>query len=137
MINFNCFHQLVGETIMHCQRIENDVKLIYAKMLDGNFNENYADVENRTLGDVLKKLEVLDNSDNAPYFDKQEYDLLRNIKNFRNWLVHNSYSDFLYEDGNAFYKSLNTCYQKVSNFHEKLCQLSERIEENRLNICSG
>ena len=35
------FHILAGETIMECQRIEHDVKLIYAGMKNGNFDENY------------------------------------------------------------------------------------------------
>ena len=73
------FHLLVGRTILECQRIENDIKWIYAGMLKGDFARNKYDINNLTLGTVLTDLEELDNSDGNPYLTKDEYQLLREI----------------------------------------------------------
>ena len=66
------FHYLVGETILECQRIEHDIKLIYAGMLKGNLEENIKLVENKPLGPVLRDLEILDYSDNHPCLSRDD-----------------------------------------------------------------
>lgn len=75
------FHLLVGETIMECQRIEHDIKLIYAGMLKGDFNKNLDIVKDKALGPVLVSLEKLDNSDGNPYL--KQGDRERNIHPLR------------------------------------------------------
>lgn len=69
--NLHDFHSYVGETIMFCQCIEQDIKFIYAGMLEGDFDGNYEDIEKWTLGRTVKNLQKLDNSDNKPYFHKK------------------------------------------------------------------
>ena len=76
------FHRVVGDTILECQRIEHDIKLIYAGMLKGNFDRNIKIVENKSLGTVLALLETLDNSDQKPYFHQEDYRLLYDIKRY-------------------------------------------------------
>ena len=72
-----------------------DIKLIYAGMLEGDFDDNLTEVEDMPLGPVLEKLQKLDNSDNSPYLTEKDYKLLQEIKDIRNWLVHKSYIDFI------------------------------------------
>ena len=60
------FHILVGKTILECQRVEHDVKILYATMLDGNYYDNIGKVKDKALGPVLIDLEKLDNSDKNP-----------------------------------------------------------------------
>jgi len=38
---------------MECQRIEHDVKLICAGVLDGDMEQNYRSIEFKSLGEVL------------------------------------------------------------------------------------
>ena len=52
--NLHDFHSYVGETIMFCQCIEQDIKFIYAGMLEGDFDGNYEDIEKWTLGRTVK-----------------------------------------------------------------------------------
>ena len=79
-MNLDSFNKLVGQTILECQKIEHDVKLIYAGMLKGEFNKNFNNIKNKALGPVLVDLEKLDNSDGKPYFKQDDYDLLFQIK---------------------------------------------------------
>lgn len=73
------FHCLVGETIMFCQLIEHDLKLIYASMLKGKFEENLVEIEKDAFGEMVQKLEKLDYSDNKPMIAKSDYKFLKQM----------------------------------------------------------
>ena len=60
-MRFEGFKIKYAETMMYYQMIENDVKLIYSFMLQGEVEDNYDSIENNTLGFMLKKLKELDN----------------------------------------------------------------------------
>lgn len=47
------FYILIGETIEYCQRIEYDLKMIYAYMEDGSFSDNLKKVEVLPLGEII------------------------------------------------------------------------------------
>lgn len=122
------FHRLVGETIMFCQCIEHDIKLIYSGMLQGNFNKNYSSVETDTLGTIIRKLEKLDKSDGNPYFGKADYRLLKEITEIRNYWAHQGYIDFIYsgiysKEFNDQVDFLKKDYDRLKNLHE----ISEKV----------
>lgn len=129
------FHVLVGETLMYCQCIENDIKWIYAGMLRGDFDENYGTVSEKPFGTVLKKLEMLDNSDGNPHFSADDYDLLDEIRDIRNHWAHKAYINFVYKNNQREY---DTCflkeYRRLQNDHNRLKKLSDRIEKVRLDV---
>lgn len=128
------FNIIVGDTIMECQRIEHDIKLIYAGMLKGEFDENLEIVENKTLGSVLMDLKKLDNSDGNPYLTQGDYSLLKEIKNIRNWLVHKAYMDFIYEKKENWKRYLDKSYNKLLDFNKRLKTLGNQVENVRLDI---
>ena len=70
MDNFDKYKYILGETIILYQFMENDLKLIYAGMLNGNFYKNIDKVRStyKGLGQIVMALEELDNSDGSPYF---------------------------------------------------------------------
>ena len=90
--SLKAFHEHVGEVIMYCQRIEHDMKVIYAALETDSvyaglktsksktdvFRENYKKIESKSMGDILKKLKNLDAFN--PYFYDFEYDWLENSK---------------------------------------------------------
>lgn len=52
------FHTLLGQTVMYCQIIKHDIKMIYSAMLKGEFNKNLGSIEKLTLGThYIKKIE--------------------------------------------------------------------------------
>lgn len=135
MITINDFHCWLGETLMYCQRIENDIKWIYAGMLEGDCSENYIAVSEKSLGEVLKKLEKLDNSDGKPHLSAGDYDLLDEIRDIRNHWAHKAYINFVYKSNpkereNCFLKE----YRRLQNDHNRLKKLSDSIEEVRLDV---
>lgn len=124
----------VGETIMECQRIEHDIKLIYAGMLKGDFNENLREVKFLPLGNVLIDLETLDNADQNPYFSQSDYALLKDIKNVRNWLVHKAYMEFMYSDSQSWQRNYDVCYKKLAEFSMRIKHLSDQVEQIRIDV---
>ena len=81
---------LIGETLDFCQRIEKDIKLIYAGMKKGNIEDNLYLIKRFTLGETIIELELLDNCDNKPFLKERDYEILKSITKERSTL-----SDFL------------------------------------------
>lgn len=52
--------------------MESNLKIIYAAMHKGNFNNNLKSVEKMNLGKIARELEDLDNSDGMPEFSEEE-----------------------------------------------------------------
>ncbi len=117
MDSFDNFKYLLGETIMLYQFIENDLKIIYAGMLNGNFFKNIQLVRStyKGLGQIIQALENLDNSDNTPYFDKNTYFLLNKLARQRNYYCHQCCIDFAY----------NPNFRESIDFKESYTKLME------------
>lgn len=136
MNELNNFNMAVGETLMYCQRIEHDVKIIYAAMLKGDMNENINLVKRETLGTVLVALSSLDNSDGNPIFSSRDYAILKQIKNARNFIAHQCYVDFLYLNDDDFYKKFAENRQKIEVFKNNFKNLSSFVENARFSVLS-
>ncbi len=128
------FHNLVGKTLLECQRIEHDIKLIYAAMLKGDFEDNLRLVAGSPLGNVLVDLETLDYSDGRSCLSRNDYKLLREIKNIRNWLAHQSYMEFLYLGDRDRARAYQRSFRKLENFHTRMTSLGNIVEDVRVDI---
>lgn len=128
------FDETVGVLIKKCQCIEHDIKIMCAGMLRGDFYKNLDTVVNKPLGPVLKKLEELDYSDGAPYFSRDDYTLLNEIKEIRNYWVHKGYIDFLYGTIDNYQKRINKQYKKLSNDVNRLIPLATQLENVRIEM---
>lgn len=133
-MNLDNFNKLVGQTIMECQRIEHDVKLICAGVLDGDMEQNYRSIEFKSLGEVLLELKTLDKSCKKFNITKADYDLLFQIKEVRNWLAHSVYVDFMYEQAPNLQKYYNQTIDKLQSFYVQIKGLGNQLEKSRLEI---
>ena len=88
------FKLIHSELIMQVQCIEHDLKLIYAGMHRGDFDKNLDMLEKANLGTVIKKLKDLDYSDGKPDLSEQDYALLEQIREIRNYRCHQCYLDY-------------------------------------------
>lgn len=128
------FDETVGVLIKKCQCIEHDIKIMYAGMLRGDFYKNLDSVVNKPLGPVLKKLEELDYSDESPYLSRDDYALLNEIKEIRNYWVHKGYIDFLYGTVDNYQKRIDKQYEKLSNDVNRLIPLTTQLENVRIEM---
>ncbi len=105
------FKLIHSELIMQVQLIENDLRLIYASMKAGVFEDNYDNLEQANLGKIIRALKELDNSDGAPELSDKDYETLNQIREIRNYWCHQCYLDYVYiVDDNAQEKK----FQKIA-----------------------
>jgi len=90
----NHFKLIHSELIQQVQCVENNLKIIYAAMRKGDFNNNLKTVEKMNLGKIARELETLDNSDGLPELSEEEYDTINEIREIRNYWCHQCYIDF-------------------------------------------
>jgi hypothetical protein len=132
LLDFDDFKFLLGETMFFCQTIEHDVKWTYAIIKAGSEKDNFQKIIKWSLGQTIEKLETLDNSDNKPFLSSKDYQLLRGITEERNYLCHQIYRDFIYQDNwGTSQEYLNAC-QRLITFHDQVDSLNKSIENARL-----
>lgn len=127
----NNFHFLVGETVMFCQLIENDLKLIFASMLKGKFEENLIEIEKDTFGLMIQKLEKLDYSDNKPLISKSDYRFLKQMSKKRNHWCHNTYVEFGYVTNYLYSNEFNREFQKLEIENQQFKSLQKTLQQIR------
>lgn len=134
--NLETFHCYVGKIMMFCQCIENDIRWIYSGIKKGDINKTLNELEENkvTLGNMLRMLKTLDNSDSKPYLNKNDYDLLSKITNIRNFWAHKGYTEFVYKNNKEWYQSFSVTARKLENDYNLLNKLTLSIQEVRLDV---
>ncbi len=90
------FKMIHSELIQQVQCIENNLRLIYAAMKQGHVNANYKELSKANLGKIAIELKDLDFSDDCPELTKEDYKVIDEIRDIRNYWCHQCYLDFVY-----------------------------------------
>lgn len=129
------FKLIHSELIMQVQCIENDLKLIYAGMHTGDFEENLDMLERANLGTVIKKLKDLDYSDGHPDLSKQDYTLLEQIREIRNYWCHQCFLDYTYiQDDYQRERKFQQVAQRLSEDENRTWDLHKHLEQLRIKM---
>ena len=129
------FYILIGETIEYCQRIEYDLKMIYAYMEDGSFSDNLKKVEVLPLGEIIYLIRERDKEQKL--FKKADYDILFTITKRRNHIVHQCFKNYNYAlTQEEQERKFEIEYKNLEAFHGKLTTLWKAIENVRYNFLS-
>ena len=136
MDNFDKYKYILGETVILYQFMENDLKLIYAGMLSGNFYKNIDKVRStyKGLGQIVMALEQLDNSDGTPYFSQDTYALLNKLARQRNYYCHQCCMDFCYNPYFRDSAEFNESLEKLIKTNESIKHVQVETEKHRANI---
>lgn len=134
-MNINTLYVLIGKTLDICQRIEHDIKIIYASIHEGSFEDNLYQSKRWTLGQTVTELEIIDDGYNYYYFTKEDYRLLKRISNERNYVCHDCFEDFIYEDNYQVSEEVfMKVYNRIDNFYNEINNLWEVIQKIRTDI---
>lgn len=129
-MDFDTYKILHSETIMYYQFLENDLKLIYSKMLGGDFDENYDTILDAGLGKIINALKQVDTD---YLISDDDYNFLSQIKNNRNYWAHNNFLDFIYfKDWGNSKEYQNSC-RKLQKDHDRVEVVYKNVEQIRLN----
>ncbi len=129
------FHFMVGQTVMYCQIIEHDIKMIYAAMCGGDMYNTLEMIEKNkwTLGHSIKKLKKLDFSDKKPYISADDYNFLSQMAHKRDYWCHKTYLQFVYNQSFLNSNEYKKECQKLQRDNEKLASVYKALEKVRLN----
>ena len=134
-MTYDTFKLIHSELIMSVQYIEQDLRIIYSTVKPGNFEDNYAVVDNAPLGRLLKELRELDDVLGYSSLGEEDYKLLDEIREIRNYWCHQCYLDFHYETDPVKHEAK---FQEVAqrlHFDElRVFDLYEKIEKLRKNV---
>ena len=135
-MDFDTFKIKYAETMLNYQLIEHDIKCIYAYMLKGNINENFDDIDNKTLGQMVRKLKELDQSDGKPLISAGDYNFLMQICDNRNHWAHRVFTEFIYETNWLNSKKYQKQCDKIDKDLEKIEYASKILEGIRVDYCT-
>ena len=129
------FKIIHSELILEVQTIEYNLKLIYSKIQPGDFCDNFESIERLNLGRIIVDLKKI--SSEAEYLNltEEDYRLLDEIREIRNYWCHQCYIDYVYIQ-NA--DERDTKFQEIAeklHFDEpRTWNLSKKLEDIRLYI---
>ncbi len=127
------FKMIHSELIQQVQGIEYDLKLIYAAMKSGDFDENYGEVKEMSLGTITKELKRLDNRDNMPDLSNKDYETIDRIRHMRNYWCHQCYVDFMYiQDDDIRENKFQEIARKLSYDENNTWDLFQKLEAFRI-----
>lgn len=133
IMTFHEFKYYLGETIMFCQIIESDIKIIYVNLLGKDKAINWDLNQKETLGSMVKKLQALDA--NNKLLSNDDYYYLHQVVGKRNHWCHQTYINFLYT-GEGFRES-NEYKMECQNLlqdHHQLQKIYQVLEQMRINL---
>ena len=129
------FKIIHSDLIMQVQCIENDLKLIYASMHSGDFDKNLDMLEKANLGTMIKRLKELDYSDGKPDLSEQDYALLEQIREIRNYWCHQCYLDYTYiQDEYQRERKFQQVAQRLSEDENRTWDLHQHLQQLRLKM---
>lgn len=133
-MTLEAFQTMLGQTVMYCQVIEHDIKLIYAAMNPGDFEETFFTIlrEKWTLGQTVKRLEDLDASDGHLYLSRRDYGMLNEIAGMRNHWCHETFIEFIYDQNFLTSEAYRLESLRLELDRNKLAGLYRTIEAVRL-----
>ena len=129
------FKLIHSELIMQVQCTEHNLRLIYAAMKNGDFSDNYSDLEKANLGKIAKELKALDYSDDHPELAEELYEIIDQIREIRNYWCHQCYLDYVYiQDDIKREKKFQMIADRLHRDEIRTYDLFEKTEKIRMRI---
>ena len=126
-----------AETMFNYQAIEHDIKFKYAFMKAEDVNKHFDEIESKTLGQMIRKLKELDNSDKKPYISSGDYDFLTQIYDNRNHWVHSVFTEFIYKNDCFNSREYQKQCAKLEKDLDRVQTASDIFEKIRKDYCKS
>lgn len=136
-MDFNTFKLMYVSTMLFYQTIEHDIKFIYAYMHIGDINKHFAEIENKTLGQMIRILEKLDNEDHNPLISANDYNFLKQICDNRNHWAHKVFTEFLYGENWINTQAYKKQCAKLEKDYLRIKDASSILEKIRIKYCTS
>lgn len=136
-MEFKEFKIKYAETMLNYQAIEHNIKFIYAFMKAGDVNKHFYEIENKTLGKMIRKLKELDNSDKKLYISSGDYNFLTQICDNRNHWAHSVFTEFIYKNDCFSLREYQKQCAKLGKGHDRVQAAFDILEKIRIDYCKS
>lgn len=133
-MDYNQFTYLHSELIKYCQIIEGDLKWIYSFLHIGDIYQTRDSLDTLTLGQIVRKLKELDNSDGKPTLSASDYNFLSQMTQKRNYWCHECYRDFVYKKNWEYSDEFDKVCSKLQRDHDKLKNVCKNVEDLKIRL---
>ena len=134
-MNRDTFKMIHSELIQQVQCIEHNLRVMYAAMHKGNFQSNLKSLAKANLGRIARELEDLDHSDDFPELSDEDYEVIDEIRNIRNYWCHQCYSDFVYiADDYEREREFQKIAQRLHYDENRTYALMQKTERMRISV---
>ena len=101
-------------------------------MHTGSVEKNLKRVETMNLGAIINELYELDNSDGNPDLSDEDYALLHEIRELRNYWCHQCYIDYAYiQNDREREMAFQKVYSRLKNDEDRIYNLHKNVETFR------
>ena len=129
------FKVIHSELIQQVQTIEYNLKVIYSKIHPGDFCDNYESIEKLNLGRIIAELKKIGNEAEYLNLTEEDYKLLDEIREIRNYWCHQCYIDFGYiPDDKEREAEFQNIAERLHCDEPRTWELSRKLERIRLYI---
>lgn len=134
-MNMKIFKQIHSELIQWVQYIEHDLRIIFSTIKPGDYDENFMEVDNAPLGKLLKELRAMDKEVGYSKIKEEDYELLDQIREIRNYWCHQCFLDFHYiEDPDEHFKKWWELAERLHRDEDRVFILYQKIEKLRKSV---
>lgn len=124
-------YEIIGKIIFHCQVIESDLKVIYSCLVSNDKIElvsNFDELSNATIGELLKLL------GDKKLLEKNDLDILHQLRKIRNYVVHQACLEYAFESGVSKEVKKKGTMDKLNTYEIQLKDAMFRLEKLRLRL---
>ena len=101
----------------------------------GDFSDNYESIEKSNLGKIIAELKKIGNESDDLNLTEEDYRLLDEIREIRNYWCHQCYLDYIYiQDAQERETKFQEIAEKLHFDEPRTWKLSQKIEKIRLYI---
>lgn len=122
-----------SKIIEQYQLIEYHLEGIFGLLEEGDFEELTHRVENDAMGELIRKVRFLDKETNCVYLEKEDFSILDNIRDDRNYWSHESYLELMqnFDKIDRMYQRLTDNLKTVENMNDKLTNAFRKISKDK------
>lgn len=134
-MDYDTFKMIHSELIMSVQYIEQDLRIIYSTIKPGDYQTNYAIVNEAPLGKLLSGLHEVDEEVGYSKIKANDYQLLDEIRTIRNYWCHQCYLDFHYiEDTDEHEAKFQEVATRLHFDELRVYELYQKMEKLRKSV---
>lgn len=134
-MTYDTFKLIHSEFVMSVQYIEQDLRIIYSTIKPGDYKDNYEIVDQVPLGKILRELHEVDEELGYSKIKQQDYELLDQIREIRNYWCHQCYLDFHYiENPEEHERKFQEVAKRLHYDELRVFDLYEKIEKLRKSV---